>query len=120
MVCLCVQNYYEKDLRFQMFDHGTNCSLSEPFKETCNQMKYGSLRPLEYDLSKITANVVSHAVIAKRPDGEVCFQLLEGMAIALGRGTCLPTLTCVPPVYSQLAPKDMLGSVRIPQECTQH
>jgi hypothetical protein len=59
-----MQMYYQKNLRFQMFDHGTNCSLSEPFKETCNQMKYGSLRPPEYDLSKITANVVSHAVVA--------------------------------------------------------
>ncbi len=57
-----MQMYYSKELRFQMFDYGTNCTVGEPFHETCNQMKYGSLKPPEYDLSKITANVVSHFV----------------------------------------------------------
>jgi len=48
-----------KELRFQRYDYGTNCSLARPFEETCNQAKYGSLLPPEYDLSKITAPVVS-------------------------------------------------------------
>lgn len=44
-----------KELRFQRWDYGTNCSVARPFEETCNQQKYGSMRPPEYDLSKITA-----------------------------------------------------------------
>lgn len=48
-----------KELRFQRYDFGTNCSIAKPFEETCNQQKYGSLMPTEYDLSKITAPVVS-------------------------------------------------------------
>ncbi|WIA20838.1 hypothetical protein OEZ85_005189 [Tetradesmus obliquus] len=43
-------------LRFQRFDHGTNCShRNRPYDETCNQQRYGSLQPPEYDLSQITA-----------------------------------------------------------------
>lgn len=47
-----------KELRFQRYDFGTNCSIAQPFEETCNQQKYGSLTPTEYDLSKVTAPVV--------------------------------------------------------------
>lgn len=52
------QMMVSKELRFQRYDYGTNCSLARPFEETCNQAKYGSLLPPEYDLSKITAPVI--------------------------------------------------------------
>ncbi|WIA20837.1 hypothetical protein OEZ85_005188 [Tetradesmus obliquus] len=46
----------DSQLRFQRFDHGTNCSSrNQQFGETCNQQRYGSLQPPEYDLSQITA-----------------------------------------------------------------
>eukprot|EP00878_Enallax_costatus_P000288 GHUV01000360.1.p2 GENE.GHUV01000360.1~~GHUV01000360.1.p2 ORF type:complete len:224 (+),score=18.01 GHUV01000360.1:2065-2736(+) len=41
-------------LRFQMYDYGTNCTKRTRFYETCNQQVYGSLIPPEYDLGKIT------------------------------------------------------------------
>lgn len=61
-VSLCaLQNLNAADLEFKAWDYGTNCSIGAPFQETCNQMKYGSLQPYVYDLSKVTAPQVSHA-----------------------------------------------------------
>jgi hypothetical protein len=51
--------YLRKAKRLQRYDFGTNCSAALPFKETCNQQKYGSLTPPEYDLGSITTPVVS-------------------------------------------------------------
>lgn len=41
-------------LRLQRYNHGSNCTDRTWFEETCNQQAYGSLLPLEYDLSRIT------------------------------------------------------------------
>lgn len=51
--------YKAKRIRYQQYDYGKNCSLAQPFQETCNQQKYGSLKPKEYDLANIKAPVVS-------------------------------------------------------------
>jgi hypothetical protein len=56
-----LQNLNRKNLEFEAWDYGTNCSIGAPFQESCNQMKYGSLKPYVYDLSKVTAPQVSYA-----------------------------------------------------------
>jgi hypothetical protein len=53
-----VQTIRSKQLTFRAYDHGTNCSIGDPFHETCNQLKYGSIQPPVYDLSKVSAPVV--------------------------------------------------------------
>ncbi|WIA37407.1 hypothetical protein OEZ86_014332 [Tetradesmus obliquus] len=42
-------------LRFQRYDFGSNCGNLTNHEETCNQHRYGSMQPPEYDLSKVTA-----------------------------------------------------------------
>lgn len=53
--------YNDKDLRFQQFDYGTRCNNTRPFHESCNQQKYGSTVPPEYNLGAITAPQVWYA-----------------------------------------------------------
>jgi hypothetical protein len=53
------QQYLRKAGRLLRYDYGTNCSDTGPFKETCNQQKYGSLVPPEYDLGRINTPMVS-------------------------------------------------------------
>eukprot|EP00775_Hariotina_reticulata_P003205 gene3205-3482_t len=44
-------------LRFQKYDFGTDCSNRTLWHETCNQQKYGTLEPPEYDLSQVKVPV---------------------------------------------------------------
>jgi hypothetical protein len=61
-VLCCVQNFHSGELTFRAYDHGTNCSsVGDLVHETCNQLKYGSIKPPVYDLRKVTAPVVSAA-----------------------------------------------------------
>jgi hypothetical protein len=46
-----------------MYDYGVNCTsadqLQQPYSESCNQMKYGSETPLQYDLTRINKNLTA-------------------------------------------------------------
>jgi hypothetical protein len=41
-------------LPLQRYDFGANCENRTAFEETCNQQRYGSVQPPEYDLSKVS------------------------------------------------------------------
>lgn len=43
----------DKRLRLQRFDFGTDCANRTRFYETCNQQRYGTLLPPEYNLANI-------------------------------------------------------------------
>jgi hypothetical protein len=59
----------DKRLRLQHFDYGTDCGNLTRYRETCNQQKYGTLEPPEYDLTKIRVPVFimqsKHARVAE-------------------------------------------------------
>jgi hypothetical protein len=38
----------------QRFDFGSNCDNRTMFEESCNQQRYGSMQPPEYDLSRVS------------------------------------------------------------------
>jgi len=46
-----------------MYDYGDNCTLTHAmeraYQESCNQMKYGSLTPMQYDLGRINKNLTA-------------------------------------------------------------
>lgn len=47
----------DKELRLQKFDFGTDCANRTRYYETCNQQRYGTLRPPEYNLANIKVPV---------------------------------------------------------------
>ncbi|KIZ02804.1 lipase, family member K [Monoraphidium neglectum] len=54
------QQYYANVSGLRMWDYGTECAKSpgferKAFQESCNQAKYGTTTPPEYDLRQITA-----------------------------------------------------------------
>lgn len=47
----------DKQLRLQKFDFGTDCGNRTRYYETCNQQRYGTLIPPEYNLGNIKVPV---------------------------------------------------------------